>query len=899
MSGTRNWQVAVTALVFVWICTPLAAQDLGGFQMPEDGDDGGGGAPQPPSPSMPTTVEEWNQQIEQVESGRPAGPKGMLVSMTVEAYKAAYPDLPADVKQTIQAGEELTNAQVNRVADAMGEAMAKKMAEQMGGSAQDVQVHAEQIKPGSEDERSIKAFVSAMAPRMQGAGAAETTDGGAADLTRDLPGEQDYGFPESTSEDVRKKATESFKDFIHYGRLARLDLAAAHGRSFMQASVDPQTILEIIEDSPYSDSYDEDLVRMKNMDSDRAQEVGIAEVAGKVEQKIDQARIAVVRNPNRIREEINKLDDGLRPRLNATRRLKVAGEYAAPYLLEVITGYSKKDKKLHPYVIETMVEIGRPLVVPLAEAMKTLSPVAQQDIARVLGRIGYPVALPYLKALAEAEQTDEQTTAVLMEAFNSIAESRAVSSELGSGVLFLMLAEDYYGGRESLILEPEAEYNVMWYVGDGGRLTYRRIPTAIFGDVMAMRSARRALAHERSLSSAMSLWVAANFRRENNLPSDMTDPSYGPNMRSPHFYAVLSGPAHIKPALMRALNGGDAELALDLIGALEATAGAGSLMDHADAVVAALSYTDRRVRYEIAQAVGKADPDQAFDGSGRVIPVLAEAVRQGDERIAVVLAEDQSRLNGLSASVRNAGNFEVLPARTMAETVDSIVSVSSVDVVVAHADAALASELIAARSSNYKLQGAPMVVVPQPGALTKLNRMFADARDVRIVKDAGEQQLDAGVSQAVSAMEQPELSDQQARSYAIDALDVLRRLSISESAVLDVMLAEPALITALDDPRQAVAAGAAGVLATLDSDKAQRAVADAALDSARSVSLRVTLLDELAHSARSFGSRLSEAQTRRLLALVRESSGDLADAAARAHGALDLPTSHGVDLILQ
>ncbi|NBB84020.1 MAG: hypothetical protein GVY28_11525, partial [Alphaproteobacteria bacterium] len=515
MSGTRNWQVAVTALVFALICTPLAAQDLGGFQMPGEDDDGpaAGTPPQQPDVSAPATD---------------------------------------------------ANASPSRSAANAG---------QTG--------------------------------RITGA----------------RPGEQDADFPQSTPEDVRKKATESFKDFIHYGRLARLDLAAAHGRSFARASVDPQTILQIIEASPYSDSYEDDLARMKNMTSDQAQQVGIAEVAATVAEKIDQARIAVVRNPKRIREEIHKLDDGLRPRLNATRRLKVAGEYAAPYMLQVLTGITDKDKRLHPYVV------GRPLVVPLAEAMKTLSPVAQQDVGRVLGRIGYPVALPYLKALAEADRTDEQTAAVLMEAFDQIAQSRAISGELGPAALFLMLAEDYYAGRESLIMEPGADYNVMWYVNDAGRLTYRRIPTAVFGDVMAMRSARRALSYKPSMSAAMSLWVAANFRRENNLPA-----SYGPAMRSPHFYAVLSGPAHIKPALMRALNGGDADLALDLIGALEATAGAGSLIEHADAVVAALNYTDRRVRYDVAHAVGMADPDQAFDGAGRVIPVLAEAVRQGDER---------------------------------------------------------------------------------------------------------------------------------------------------------------------------------------------------------------------------------------------------------------------------
>ncbi len=714
-----------------------------------------------------------------------------------------------------------------------------------------------------------------------------------------MGGDVSADVPEA-GDDLRRQASEFFEDFIHYSRLARLDLAAANGQKFAEAALDPETILDVVESSPYDDDYVRDLTRMQGMKSEQAQQANIADIALAVEQKIDQARIAVVRNPQRIREEIAKLDDGLRPRLNATRRLKVAGEYAAPYMLQVIRGSSTEDQKLRPYVLEAMVDVGRPLVVPLCEALGSIGSVAQQDVARVLARIGYPIALPYLRARLADERTTAEAVAAMTEALQTIGRPRGIGPDAAPATLFLMLAEDYYDGRASLILEPEAAYNAMWHVGSDGRLTYRRVPTAVFGDVMAMRSARRALRHDPDLSPAMSLWVAANFRRENNLPAGMTDPSYGEQMRSPHFYAVLSGPSHLKPALSRAMADRDIALSLDVVRALQATAGTRSLTDDADAVLTALNYPHRRVRFEMALVVAEAGPHESFEGSGRVVPVLAEAVRQGDRRIAVVLAPDQARANQLAATVREAGDFEVLIGRSLGEVVDALATVSGVDVVVGHLGPQSAGQLIAARANNYKLQGAPLVVAAAPGELSSLNDMFASMADVVVVPgDAGQQQMTSALGQALQSMGTEPLTPEQAEQYATDALAMLRELSLTDSPVFDVVGAQSAVIDALDDARDAVASGAAGVLATLGTDAAQQALADAALATDRGTTLRITMLDSVAQNARAFGSRLTQVQKDKLLSLVRDATGDLADAAARAHGALNLPTAHGVQMIVQ
>ena len=72
------------------------------------------------------------------------------------------------------------------------------------------------------------------------------------------------------------------------------------------------------------------------------------------------------------------------------------------------------------------------------------------------------------------------------------------------------------------------------------------------------------------------------------------------------------------------------------------------------------------------------------------------------------------------------------------------------------------------------------------------------------------------------------------------------------------------------------------------------------LQDRRGITLAETaMLASLAESATYFGNHLDAGQTDRLLELVNTGSGDLAIAAARAHGALSLPTANAVKLLTQ
>ena len=820
----------------------------------------------------PSTVAGWNQLLDQTDINNPRDPMQMLTAMTVRAYQAAYPSLPDALKQKVRAGRDLTNAEVNLIADTMAKKLADLMAAQMGGEA--MEPEKANIPAGSEDETSLKAFVRAMEPRMGGAAAAPVA----------RPA-------------VPPDAEQDWKDFIHYARIANLKLAAAHGRQFLAANLDPAAMLEVVENSVYGDAYEKDLQRMMNMTGEGVEDSGIAEVATAVSRAIDEAKLKVIRNPSRIRIEIAKLDDSLRARSNATRRLVEAGEYAAPQMLEIISGVGENAEALRPYVIEAAVTVGRPLVVPFSEAIDVMPPVAQQDVARILARIGYPASLPYLKQLIELGKLDTATADVVQNAFEQIAKARHIAPDAPAADLYLGLGEDYYAYRSSLIMDPTADYNLRWMVDSRGQLIYQRIPTPVYGDVMSMQAARRALQLNNDLADALSLWLAANFRRENNLPDGATDPSYGGEMRSPAYYAMTAGPGHIKPVLARAVVDHDPELALDAIRALAATAGTESLTHEAGAVLRALNYPDARVRYETAFAVTRANPAEPFEGSGRVIPVLAEAVRQTGRRIALVIAPDQDERNALTAKVREAG-YDVLAGAEMEDVEGELMNVPTADLVVIQSGLAYLNAFTVTRGNSYKLSAAPMVVLGLPGEVVQATRMFADDPAVAVI-DGGAANPNVGeaIKQAAAAMAGPDLSATQDEAYAVQSLDLLRDLALKRSPVFDVSLAKDSLIAALGDEREAVMLGAAGVLAMIDAPEAQQALADTALSERAGTAIRVEVFGDLADSAKRSGNLLTERQLGQMNELIGSARGELADAAAQAYGALNLPTARSVTQI--
>lgn len=718
---------------------------------------------------------------------------------------------------------------------------------------------------------------------------AKTAPASAAETEAEAPPAQ------ATARDTATGPGALWSDFNHYVRIARPDLALASGTALLKA-VDDQQLLDVVEAGDYKD-YEKTLTIASKIET-------LRELSDQIAGKIQAARVGRARDPKRIVADISRLAEGDRANANAVARLKAAGQYAAPALLQALL--DEQQAKLRPYVISAMVSLGRSVVVPLAVALPSLDPVAQGQIAQVLAEIGYPRAIPYLKQVSENPKTDPGAKRTIDAAYHQLARAAGVPETVSAAELFLTLGQNHYsaGSRGDKGASDAGEgKGLVWTYDNLAGLVPIPVPNEIYHDVLAMRAAKTALSLNPRMDPALSLWLASNLRRENRLPAKSVDPSYGQDMRPPAFYLEMAGPLRQHDVLARALEDNDPTLALDAIDALRKTAGTDALINREGTVqplLRALSYPDRRVRFEAAFTMANARPKSEFPGSHRVVPVLAEAMRQSDAKSALVLSGDRDTANKLVAGLKEAG-YQAYGGTTLTELVDPINAGPGVDLVIVDEDIAGVEAVRRDLAQNYKLAAAPMVAIVSAGDQIELNRRYDRDHTIRTVvrspDNAGD--LKAAVESAAKMSAGAPMSPEESQKYALTSLSALGEIAQNGSPVFNAADAQSSLIAALSDKRAPVAIAAAGVLARMESPEAQQAIAEAALDASRPEETRIALLGSLAESATQIGNHLGEVALSKLLDLVKTSRGDVAIAAARAHGALTLPTSDLVPLIVK
>ncbi|MEQ9460179.1 MAG: hypothetical protein RIG82_04430 [Phycisphaeraceae bacterium] len=689
-------------------------------------------------------------------------------------------------------------------------------------------------------------------------------------------------------------AASLWDDFNHYLLIARPELASGAGQALLrEVERDDALLLEVVENSDFAD-YEGALVRATRVEE-------VEPVAKRLLDRIQEAQIGVSRDPERIRANIERLAINRRAFINAVERLRGAGQFAAPLLLDTLQ--DRQQANLHPFVQEAMVAIGRSMVYPLSEALPELDAVQQGQVAQVLSRIGYPQALPYLKQAIEDPSTDPTALESLVAAHNEVLKTINMPRDTSAALLYVAAGEGQYvaGTNNAEIpgLGAETYDATLWeYTSETG-LVPIKVPEAIFADALALRSSIKALKLEPDTDAAMTLFLRSNLRRENRLPSDEADPSYPTDMLPASYYAMLAGPARLHEVLDRALTDEDPVLALDAIAALRKTAGANALIQGASGrqpLLRALSYPDRRVRFMAAEALASANPMQTFPEAERVVPVLGEAVRQNDTKYAAVVANDFETLNTLLGVLNQLG-FEAFGGLSREDLNDEIALRPGVDLVVLALGEGDVEAFFLDTKGDTRLGATPVLALVSVAEQITLTEMFrAEPRFTTALMTENSSALRGAIEVVAGDYEGYAITGDEAEAFALTALDLLDRIGASHP-VYYAGDAEVAIIEALDDSRSAVIVAAGQVLENLPSAAAQAAVADHALESEGEIQL--ALLTSLGESARYHGNLLDSRLVEGVRELVVSTDGALALEAARAHGALMLPTESGVDQILK
>ncbi|HEY2588713.1 MAG TPA: hypothetical protein VGI81_23425 [Tepidisphaeraceae bacterium] len=692
-------------------------------------------------------------------------------------------------------------------------------------------------------------------------------------------------------------------DFWHYGEIGRYDLQAAYGNKLLQeGQQNPEQLLSLFEKvaanhraypSQLPTDVDGELLRWQAADPQ------MKTVATQLIDLLNKGRFARRQNPDYIKQNIQRLNTGERGYMLGMQQLRNSGELAVPQMVAILISNTPEDAQMHDVVRRGLKDLGRAALNPLLAATQ-MPPnnVALTSICGVLGDIGYPIAVPYLTALAQNSQASNEVRS----AANSALKQLNADPNANAGDLFYDLANRFYLGTASVQPDPRQPVAFMWYWGDGG-LTSKQLPPQIFNDLMTMRTAEQALRQNPTQpDQSVSLWLAANIRRSINLPQGATDPTRTAEEPQPHYYNVAEGAKYLNLVLARSLTDNTPQspaVALAAIKSLQDIVGQSNMFSggQGQPLVDALRYPDRQVRFEAAFAIASALPQRPFQGQARVVPLLAEAVQQSGTPGVLIVANpaDRSRITADLKGYQVAGGED--PSTAVADSM----TIPAVDVIIISEDmgGAAIDKLFELAAANPRLERTAKLIIVHSLA-SPWARMSLTDPTLSYTEATGGPQLAAAVEAARKKAGGLPMDEKVATDFALRAAKLLEELATTHNPVLDLSAAEQALIASLGDKRADIAKAVGNAVAMLDSKAAQSGLADRANDPNTPPDVRISLYKSLATSAKFYGNRLNAEQIGAIQQVVAgEKNLDIRSAAAEARGALNLPSQDAKSLIVQ
>jgi len=291
-------------------------------------------------------------------------------------------------------------------------------------------------------------------------------------------------------------------------------------------------------------------------------------------------------------------------------------------------------------------------------------------------------------------------------------------------------------------------------------------------------------------------------------------------------------------------------------------------------------------------------PQVQFPQDSSVVPTLTSMLRSAAMTGAVIATTEEDR-QSLAARLGEIGMSNAVTGGSIGELETRLSQGQSVDLLVVQGATAAVQDVVRSARLARPTATAPVVVIANGQDATALSMQYErDPRVAVFLASATNEQLNRAIEAAAGAAGGLALSVEETQQYSGQALAALRLIAESSSPVFDIRDAESALVRELGrGESSSEVAGIAAVLAMIPTDSAQRALASSSLSITGEMQPRV--LDALAASARKLGNQLSQSQIAALKALLRSDDSAVAAAAAHAFGALGLPPSDVVQLIVE
>lgn len=682
---------------------------------------------------------------------------------------------------------------------------------------------------------------------------------------------------------------ELLDDFNFFVNTANIELALANARALIDRGLSPEEFLGVVEDSAQLESRFE----AAYLRALRYQE--LEGVAAELYNLYEEGRRARSRDLDEIERNIEMLTGNARARQLARGRLIEASEYAVPSLLAPLM--QDGDRLLQSEAQRLLIDMGRDSVKPLVAALDGVNPDVQEKICLILGSIGYEMAVPYLADLASSTSVDAVRNAA-ERAIRRIQGSNSTAKPVST--LYRELAETYLTESPSLTSFPGERHQLLWSFSPAVGLQPTAIYTEVYHEAMAMNLAERALTLNDGDTEAVALWLEANFSRELDQPEGYDNPAYSSDRRDAQYYAVAAGSTPVQQGLAKALKARDTVMARLMIGALSESTGGANLwrgLGNSRPLVDALTYPDRRVRYDAAMTIAAADPRVSFSGAELIVPTLASVVNDAGTRYAMVIARDVERQQQFDTVLSDLGFIVLPPVTSLGEASQFVADVPGVDIIISDLDDEPGIELIESVRNTARLAATPIIALMPFENVNRYGARYQGDDLTRIARDGiGSSEIGAAVTAIVTRASGAPMDDDEAASYSERALELLERLAVGRNPVLNVNDAASSLIGSLPVTFDQTQLDVATVLSYVNERRAQVAITDAALSA--SGDQQIALIRIAAESAKRHGNMLEDRQIQRVIQLADSADSGVATAAAAFLGSLNLAGDRIVPLIL-
>lgn len=708
----------------------------------------------------------------------------------------------------------------------------------------------------------------------------------------DEPAEAPAEAPVEASTEATTQQTRDLDMALHYILIGNPEGAQASIQSLFDSGITDEQIANLVEARGISDKVDRAFSRGRGME-------GADVLVAELESRYLAGTRATSRSALRIEAAVAALGGSMRQEMVARAKLMRAGAFAVHALLNALG--DARNPKLANSARSVLVDLKRLAVAPLCAALPDLEVDTQRQVCEILAEIGYPSSQAYLLGLATNPAAADDVRAAALRAY-----ARLGGTSQDPASQYTALARRYFDQAPSLIPYPADARNAIWSYGATNGLVGIEIPTPLYCETMAIQSAMKALELDPDSEQALAIYVASDLRRsmflrllEIDVASESEESSMFASRYSAQFFGTASGARIAQMALGFAIDASDVLLARECIRVLSTNGGATTLvapLSGRSPIVECLLFADRRVRFEAAIVLASSLPQSSFQQDSLVVPVLASMIQMGGMTGAVIATTEEDR-QALAARLGSLGISTVTTGASMSEIEGKLAPGVTMDLVVLQGSHASMVDSVNGIRLARSTATSPVVIIANGGDAEAFSIEFENDPRVSVFASiATEEQFVMAIDSAVGAAGGIAVTPEESAIYLDESLNALRRLAESSNLILDVRVAEATLIGTLQSSTGEVQSKVARVLALLPGATAQRSLMNAALSASEED--RATLLSSVATSARKYGNLLDASQIQSLQALIQSSTGPIADAAGQAFGALELPTSEVVKLIL-